>query len=217
MIEIYDKSNLNLEANGDITLESISCTYRSELNGIKEITLEHPLDDLGRWKYIKEDSLIAVSRNNKKQFYRISNKVKSLDGITAYATPLGYDLQYETLLDIRPTDCTGQEALNIILANTPFKGHSNISKVSTAYYVRKNILEAITSGDENSFLNRWGGEVIFDNYDIYVNDKVGTDRGVRIDFGYNLEAIEEEINLDSMVTRIIPTGYNGTMLSGNTP
>lgn len=217
MIEIYDKNNLNFEANGDITLEPISCTYKSELNGMKELTLEHPLDNLRRWEYIKEDSLIAVSRNNKKQFYRISNKVKSLDGITAYAEPLGYDLQHETLLDIRPTNCTGQEALNIILANTPFKGHSNISKVSAAYYVRKNILEAITSDDENSFLNRWGGEVIFDNYDIYVNDKVGTDRGVRIDFGYNLEAIEEEINLDSVVTRIIPTGYNGIMLSGNTP
>lgn len=217
MIEIYDKNNINYEANGDITLEPINCTYKGILNGAKELTIEHNLDDIGRWKYIKEDNLICVSRDNKKQFYRISNKIANLDGVKAYAEPLGYDLQHKTLLDVRPTNCTGQEALNIILANTPFRGHSNISKVNTAYYVRKNCLEAITSDDENSFFNRWGGEIYFDNYDIYVNNRIGTDRGVRIDFGYNLENIEEEISLSETTTRIIPTGFDGIMLSGNTP
>jgi len=217
MIEIYNKDNLNFEANGDITLEPVSCIYKSELNEIKEITLEHHLDELGRWKYIKEDSLICVSNNGKKQFYRIYNKVKNLDSIIAYAQPLFYDLIDNVLLDVRPTNCTGQEALDTILKGTKFKGHSNISKVNTSYYVRKNIIEAITSNDENSFFNRWGGEIYLDNYDIYINNKVGTDRGVRIEFGYNLEAVEEEININEVATRIIPTGYDGIMLSGSTP
>lgn len=217
MIEIYNKSNLNLEANGDITLEPISCIYKSELNGTKELILEHPLDDLGRWEYIKEDNLVAVSRNNKKQFYRIYNKVKSLDSITAYARPLFYDLIDTVLLDVRPTNSNGQQALSIILANTKFKAYSNITKVNTAYYVRKNVIEAITSNDENSFFNRWGGEIYLDNYDIYINDKIGTDKGVRVEFGYNLNAIEEDVNLDTVATRIIPIGYNGIMLSGNAP
>ncbi len=217
MIEIYNKNNLNLEANGDMTLEPISCIYKSELNGAKELTLEHSLDEIGRWEYIKEDNLIAVSRDRKKQFYRIYNKVKSLDSITAYARPLFYDLIDTVLIDVRPTNCNGQQALSNILANTKFRAHSDITKVNTAYYVRKNILEAITSDDENSFFNRWGGEVYFDNYDIYINNKIGTDRGMRIEFGYNLEAIEEEVNLDEVATRIIPTGYDGIMLNGNTP
>lgn len=217
MIEIYNKDNFNLESNGDITLEPISCIYKTVLNEIKELTLEHNLDDIGRWKYIKEDSLIAVSREEKKKFYRIYNIVKSLDTITAYARPLFYDLIDSVLLDVRPTDKTAEEALNIILQNTKFRGHSNISKVNTAYYIRKNILEAITSNDENSFLNRWGGEIYLDNYDIYINDKIGSDNGVRIEFGYNLNAIEEDINLDTVTTRIIPTGFNGIMLDGPTP
>lgn len=217
MIEVYNKENLNFETNGDITLEPISCIYKSELNGIKELTLEHPLDDLGRWKYIKEDNLIAISRNGKKQFYRIYNKIKSLNGITAYARPLFYDLLDKVLLDVRPTNCNGQEALSNILSNTKFKAHSNISKVNTAYYIRKNIIEAITSNDENSFFNRWGGELYIDNYDIYINEKIGVDKGVRVEFGYNLNAIEEDVNLDSVATRIIPTGFNGIMLGGNAP
>lgn len=217
MIEIYNKDNFNLESNGDITLEPISCIYKTVLNEIKELTLEHNLDDIGRWKYIKEDSLIAVSREEKKKYYRIYNIVKSLDTITAYARPLFYDLIDSVLLDVRPTDKTAEEALNIILQNTKFRGHSNISKVNTAYYIRKNILEAITSNDENSFLNRWGGEIYLDNYDIYINDKIGSDNGVRVEFGYNLNAIEEDVNLDTVTTRIIPTGFNGIMLDGPTP
>lgn len=137
--------------------------------------------------------------------------------ITAYARPLFFDLIDNVLLDIRPTLKNGEEALNIILEGTGFTGHSNISTINTSYYVRKNIVEAILGDDENSFLNRWGGEVLLDNFDIYINDKIGSDNGVRIEFGYNLNEIEEDINIEEVATRIIPTGYNGIMLDGSTP
>lgn len=214
MIEIYLKTNTNYEANGDITLEPTSCIYNSS---DKIETLEHPLDDLGRWKYIQYDNVLAITRNGKKKLYRIFNIVKSLDFITAYARPLAFDLIDHVLIDVRPTGKTAQEALDIILSGTNFKGHSNLSGANTAYYVRKNIIEALISDDENSFINRWGGEPYFDNYDIYMNDRIGANNGVRVSFGYNLAAIEEDINIEEVATRIIPTGYNGIMLEGNTP
>ena len=62
-----------------------------------------------------------------------------------------------------------------------------------------------------------GGEVLLDNFDIYINDKIGSDNGVRVEFGYNLNEIEEDINIEEVATRIIPTGYNGIMLDGSTP
>lgn len=214
MIEIYLKTNTNYEANGDITLEPTSCIYNSS---DKIETLEHPLDDLGRWKYIQYDNVLAITRNGKKKLYRIFNIVKSLDFITAYARPLAFDLIDHVLIDVRHTGKTAQEALDIILSGTNFKGHSNLSGANTAYYVRKNIIEALISDDENSFINRWGGEPYFDNYDIYINDRIGANNGVRVSFGYNLAAIEEDINIEEVATRIIPTGYNGIMLEGNTP
>ena len=30
----------------------------------------------------------------------------------------------------------------------------------------------INGEDENSFINRWGGEILFDNYTITINDHV---------------------------------------------
>lgn len=214
MIEIYLKTNTNYEMNGDITLTPISCAYKASEH---LVTLEHPIDDLARWKYIDYENVISVEEDGKKKFYRIFNVVKSLYSITAYARPLFFDLIDNVLLDVRPTLKDGEEALNIILEGTGFTGHSNISTVNTSYYVRKNIVEAILGNDENSFLNRWGGEVLLDNFDIYINDKIGSDNGVRVELGYNLNEIEEDINIEDVATRIIPTGYNGIMLDGSTP
>ena len=213
-IEIYLKTNTNYEMNGDITLAPISCTYKASEY---LVTLDHPIDDIGRWKYIDYENVIAAEEDGKKKLYRIFNVVKSLYSITAYARPLFFDLIDNVLLDVRPTLKNGEEALNIILEGTGFTGHSNISTANTSYYVRKNIVEAILGDDENSFLNRWGGEVYLDNFDIYINDKIGSDNGVRVEFGYNLNEIEEDINIEEVATRIIPTGYNGIMLEGNTP
>lgn len=214
MIEIYLKTNTNYEMNGDMLLTPISCHYKkSEYL----VTLEHPIDDIGRWKYIDYENVIAAEEDGKKKLYRIFNVVKSLYSITAYARPLFFDLIDNVLLDVRPTLKDAEEALNIILEGTGFTGHSNISTVNTSYYVRKNIVEAILGDDENSFLNRWGGEIYLDNFDIYINDKIGSDNGVRVEFGYNLNEIEEDINIEEVATRIIPTGYNGIMLDGSTP
>ena len=213
-IEIYIKTNTNYEMNGDITLTPISCTYKASEY---LVTLDHPIDSFGRWKYIDYENVIAAEEDGKKKLYRIFNVVKSLYSITAYARPLFFDLIDNVLLDVRPTLKNGEEALNIILEGTGFTGHSNISTANTSYYVRKNIVEAILGDDENSFLNRWGGEVLLDNFDIYINDKIGSDNGVRIEFGYNLNEIEEDINIEEVATRIIPMGFDGLMLEGDTP
>ena len=214
MIEIYLKTNTNYDKNGDITLDPTSCTYKDSENFI---TLEHFIDDEGRWKYINFENVIAAEENGKKKLYRIYNVVRGLYSVTAYARPIFYDLIDKVLLDVRPTNKIGQEALNIILEDTGFTGHSNISNSNTAYYVRKNIVESLLGDEENSFINRWGGEFYCENFDVYINDKIGSDNGVRVEFGYNLNEIEEDVNIEEVVTRIIPVGYDGIMLEGNAP
>ena len=214
MIEIYLKTNTNYDKNGDITLDPTSCIYKDSEN---LITLEHFIDDEGRWKYINFENVIAAEENGKKKLYRIYNVVKSLYSVTAYARPIFYDLIDKVLLDVRPTNKIGQEALDIIFEGTGFTGHSNLSSINTAYYVRKNIVEALLGDEENSFINRWGGEFYCENFDVYFNDKIGSDNGVRVEFGYNLNEIEEDVNIEEVVTRIIPVGYDGIMLDGEAP
>ncbi len=218
MVEIYNHSNTNYTSNGDITLIASTVKGKVELNGVCEITIEHFYDNEGRWKYIIEDNVISCPTPwSDKQLFRIYNKVKTITGVVAYARHIFFDLADTTLIDVRPTDKDGQQALDIILENTPFTGNSNIDTISTAYYIRKNIVEALASDDENSFVKRWGGERYLDNYNLTINTSIGEDRGVRVEFGYNLAEIEEDVSLDEVVTRIIPTGYDGIILDGSKP
>ena len=218
MIQIYLKENEKYEQNGDLTLTPVACSLEAVLNGEWELTLEHLIDDEGRWKYIKTDNVISCPTFvGERQLFRIYETDKTMESITAYARPIFFDCRNTLLLDVRPGGKNGQNALNAILAGTKFTGKSNITIHNTAYYIRMNILSALMGDDENSFLNRWGGECLFDNHTVIVNDRAGGDYGVRVEFGRNMEAIEENISYDNIVTRIVPVAYNGRMLDGATP
>ncbi len=220
MIEIYNVDNMNFCMNGNITLVPESCVIVAELNGTWEMRLEHPIDEDGRWRYVVEGAVIAAPfLTSKKQLYRIYWKRKEITGISAKARPIFMDASGEVFLnDVRPTTKNGQDALNIMTeGQTKYKAVSNIIDVSTSYYIRKNLIEAIQSDADQAFINRWGGEVYYDNYTIYVNERIGFDNGMRVEIGLNCESIEAEIDMSSVTTRIVPTSYNGYGMNGESP
>lgn len=218
MIEVYVKGNEDYGSNGDMTLTPTTCEVELSIEGIAELTLEHPIDDLGRWEYLVTDNVIAApTPHSKKQLFRIYDYTKTETEVTAYARHIFYDSAGEMLVDVRPTDKTGQEALDIILSGTKYKAKTNIKTRSTAYYIRKNIMEAIGGDDENSFINRWGGERMYDNFTVIINDRLGGDYGACAEFGRNMTGIEADISIDDVVTRIIPVSYNGHTLEGEEP
>ena len=218
MIEVYVKGNEDYGSNGDMTLTPTTCEVELTVEGVAELTLEHPIDDLGRWEYLVNDNVIAApTPYSKKQLFRIYDYTKTETEVTAYARHIFYDSAGEMLVDVRPTDKTGQEALDIILSGTKYKAKTNIKTRSTAYYIRKNIMEAIGGDGENSFINRWGGERMYDNFTVIINDRLGGDYGACAEFGQNMTGIEADISIDDVVTRIIPVSYNGHTLEGEEP
>lgn len=218
MIEVYVKGNEDYGSNGDMTLTPTTCEVELTVEGVAELTLEHPIDDLGRWEYLVNDNVIAApTPYSKKQLFRIYDYTKTETEVTAYARHIFYDSAGEMLVDVRPTDKTGQEALDIILSGTKYKAKTNIKTRSTAYYIRKNIMEAIGGDGENSFINRWGGERMYDNFTVIINDRLGGDYGACAEFGRNMTGIEADISIDDAVTRIIPVSYNGHTLEGEEP
>lgn len=218
MIQIYNPDNTDFEKNGDMPLLPSSATVHIVLNGAWEAELQHPIDSDGRWKYITEGAVVKMPSINGEQLFRVKKKYKSDSGIEAELDPIFYDAIDDCFLtDVRPTVKSGQEALNIMTAaNRKYTGQSNIRKVSTAYYVRKNLIEALNSDDENSFVNRWGGEILYDNYKVIVNERAGGDYGVELRYGKNIEkdGLTEEVGIRNVVTRIYPTSYNGYAMSG---
>lgn len=219
MIQVYNAGNTNFEMNGDMTLFPTSCEVDMILKGNWDMELVHPIDDGGRWKYVVEGNVIcAPTPMGEKQLFRIYNKKKTQTEVTAYARPIFFDSAKDLfIVDTRPTQKDGQDALNEMLKGSKYSGTSNILTVNTAYYINKNFMAALQGDDDNAFLNRWGGEPLYDNYHVIVNYRAGGDYGVSARFGCNLKSIEETIDMDDVVTRIVPMSYNGHMLDGDTP
>lgn len=213
MIQIYAPSNTNFNQNGTALLP-ISCVWTAEINGSWTIEIDNAIDD--RFQNIVENAVLKAPTPFGEKLYRITQCVKTNSGITATALPIFLDAQNDTFIyDQRPTNQTGQGALDILTNGTKYTGYSDITTPNTAYYIMKNLIQCLSSDDENSFLNRWGGEIRYSDYSIYINQRLGADNGARVEFGFNLSSIEESIDMSSVVTRIIPTSYNGYTLPNN--
>lgn len=220
MIQIYMPENTDFEQNGDFTLMPISCTVKAGINTAWSLTMSHPIDEEGRYKTITEGAVIKAPSFNGEQLFRIKRTDISDSGVNAEADPIFLDAADDCLLmDVRPTNVNGQQALNIITEGSKYSGISNITKKSTAYYQLKNLIEALNGDDENSFTKRWGGEMFFDNYTVAIDEKIGKDNGVQVLYGKNTirDGVREEVDTTSLVTRIIPKAFNGRMLAGSDP
>lgn len=221
MIQIYSPENKDYEHNGDMTLMPEEAEIHVILNGEWTATIEHPIDDEGRWKYITDNAVVKMPSFNGEQLFRIQNKEKSDSGVSAELTPIFLDAKEDCfLVDVRPTEKSGQEALDIMTTpNNVYTAKSDIKKTSTAYYQTKNLIEAINGNDDNAFTKRWGGEILYNNYEVIVNERVGADRGVHVVYGKNIvkDGFSETIDMTDVVTRIVPKAYNGYMIEGEAP
>lgn len=219
MIQIYTPSNTDYSKNGDQTLLPVSASVHAILNGAWEAEITHPIDAEGRWKYITEEAVIKMPSFNGDQLFRVKAAQKQDSGVIATLEPIFYDSMGDCWLsDVRPTGKNGQDTLDIMLApNSKYSGLSNITRAATAYYQNMNFMQALNGEIDQSFINRWGGEILFDNFTVIVNNRVGGDYGIELRYGKNIpqDGMSYEIDTRDVVTRIYPQAYNGYKMTGN--
>ncbi|EJT6559968.1 peptidoglycan DD-metalloendopeptidase family protein [Clostridium perfringens] len=215
-IEYYKGNNTNYEFDGDVTLVPNKAIFDITMNGICEIEINHPYDKEGRWKIINGNGVIkAPTPYSKGQLFVIYSIDKNMltTGLKIKARHIFFDLYYSTTEDIRAVNCNCQRALNILFNGTKFTGHSNIKKINTCYFVKQNRIEAINgSNKDNTIINRWGGEIFLDNFDVYINERIGEDKGLEILYGTNMLDLGLKENRKDIVTRIKPVAFNGRRL-----
>lgn len=212
MIQLYKPFNKSYEKNGDYVLRPSSCTMHVVLNGEGYVKLVHPVDDIS--ENIIDGAVLKVpTLFNKDQLFIIRHVDKADYDVQVTAYPLFYMVKTTPpLWDTRCVNMNGQDALNTILNGTPFKGVSDITDISTCYFNKMNRLQAINGNADNTFMSRWGGEIVYDDYTIKINKRIGSDKGARCEFGYNLKSVQEVVNTENLITRIYPQAYNGYVL-----
>ena len=208
-----------IQYNGDYVLDKIcySALITEELNGEFSLNLKVVITDKmdkGCYDLIVEGALLVVNDEYGDEYFRIASVDKDLDEIEIYARQITIaDTLTTWLEDVRPKEQNGNGAINWIFDNAVggnkwFRVASNISDVNSANYVNKTVYEAISTAD-NSFLNRWGGEIERRGFSIKIDDRIGKDRGVEIRSRKNLIGFEVKTNINELTTRIYPKGFDG--------
>ena len=82
-----------------------------------------------------------------------------------------------------------------------------ISTINSYRCVRHTLEEAISV-----VIERWGGHLIRDNYNVEIRENIGEDRGVVLSYAKNIKSIKATENWDNVVTKLLPVGKDGLLL-----
>lgn len=197
-----------------------SCTVEEDItSGNYVLDAEFLVDSGGLWNELVEESILKVQLDYGTEIFVIKKVKKQSRYITVAAVQMTiHACNTLWLEDVRPTNTNGQGALSHMLTNAIGKKkeivlQSNISVMNTAYYQRKRLQEALFSAD-NSFIERWGGEVLRRGYTLSINDRIGMDRKVVIRRGKNLTGFEGTTDLDQLCTMAKGVGFDGITHEG---
>ena len=144
------------------------------------------------------------------QLFRIYRVAPELDKITVYARHIFYDLMDNMIQSYKPSaNALGASVVLEIgencLSDHRFSFHSDLeSTAEDVEFNNVNPVEALLG--EEGVVERYGGELARDWYDVYVVKRVGSDTGVQIREGKNLLGISYDVDLTNVTTRIMPTG-----------
>lgn len=212
MIKIFDENDRDFSSNGNIAINPKKCKERKKksLNGwYLDVEVDIKYKD-----YILQDKLCVVKTKSKAnpQAFRIDNPKITNNVISFTANHVMFDAKRYLLYDVRPTLQDGQNALSYINERTdktsPFTVYSNVEAIRTAYFMKKNLLEAWEVIEE-----RWGGTFDADNWTIRLLNSVGNDNGETIIYGKNMQGIQIFEDWSNVCTKICPVGYDGITLS----
>jgi len=208
---LYKSDTTNFATYGIGTLtDTISCEVTEERNGVYECVLKYPVTGV-HFGEIKKERLIKAKPNDtsKPQAFRIYRITTPLNGIvTIYAQHISYDL-----IGIPVPMCSTAPMMPQLLADQLFASalvpHNFTFKTEYTLPQRCEIakpknLRAVLGGSGGSFLDIWGGEFEWDNFDIIQHKERGANNGVVIEYGKNLTKLEQDSDISEIYTDLLP-------------
>lgn len=224
MICIYSQNNTDYTKNGDAVLIPTRCEVSMTINGVWQLTMEHPYDPEERYKYIVEGAVVRCDIKcirelpTVQQRFRIYTYTKGLTGITAIGFPVAMESTYDAPIDnLVISNKTGAQAMAALQAFTnKYTLSTDVTKTASMSLANTNVNSAIASGSDNCFISLWGGEILYSNYDYMVKNRLGDNTAAdhRIIYGRNLTNIEYKMDDTGLTTRIYPISNDGIRLNG---
>lgn len=203
---LYEKTENDFSTYGIGALSDVvSCVVSEERNGQYELMMTYPISGK-QYDEIQAERIIKAKAKplGDEQLFRIYRLSKPIRGIvTIYAQHISYDLSGDVVLPFTGT-YTPQQALNAVLANTGFTGHTDKSGSKTFGTGIPKSSRSMLGGTEGSVLDQWGGEYKWDNFDVYLKTSRGLDKDVVIEYGKNLTELVADHDLSAVYSELLP-------------
>ncbi|KNB93429.1 phage minor structural protein, partial [Enterococcus hirae] len=212
-IYAYDKMPDDLSVNGFslVDWEDLPEINRV-LNGQYRFYGNYARNGQYRFYLKKGNFLKAKVPDGSWQYFEIYNIKKNLTSVSVTARHIGFMANKNFIVESFTSNGNGTQIMNSLKNNLAFKQKFNyLSNVGTTHqFTAKQVapVEAII-GSNNGNQNLTGvasAELDMDNYNLNLVKQIGADNGFRIDFGVNLESIEEEIDEESIVNSLFLVG-----------
>lgn len=209
MIRLFRAGDREFSGNGDVVLKPTLAVVRNEDNGDYYLDLE---TDLSYADLLVQDAIVVVPTPDGEQPFRLGNPVRTGQKIKSKAWHISYDTEQFVIVDsyVMEKDCAGAlQHLNAATDTTsPFTVASDVSAVHSFRCIRKSLWEAI-----QTVLERWGGHLVRDGFNIEICSSIARDNGAVIRNGKNLEGLECSEDWSQVVTKLLPVGKDGILLN----
>jgi len=209
MIKLFGSTDKLFDSNGDVVITPLKAKIHKEDNGAFYLDLE---TDLSYIDYLVEGAIIVAPTPQGDQAFRVTNPEKTRSKITTKAYHVFYDSRNYLIEDSYVVEKNCNDALDHLNSATsdtsPFTTLSDVTTIASFRCVRNSLYAAI-----ETVLERWGGHLVRDNFNIQIRANIGQDNGVVIRYAKNLKEITCEENWDNVVTKLLPVGKDGILLN----
>ena len=208
MLKLFNATDTLYSSNGDKVIQPTYQHIIKKDNADFYLDVECSLDYID---YLQPNMLLVSNTPQGQQAFRITNTEKRLHKIKIKALHISYDANNYVIQDSYVVDKNCNDALdhlNNATDNTsPFTVSSNITRTCSYRCVRKSLYEAW-----QTVLERWGGHIVRDNYNVSINDSIGQDNGVELRYGKNIKDITATYDWNNVCTKLLPVGKDGLLL-----
>jgi len=211
-IHNYTGDTLKTQGYGALS-DCISCEVTEVLNGEFTLELTYPLNGLHS-EYLIPGNIIEVkpNHNQERQPFRISEVKKTFsNNIKVSANHISYDLSgypvraasyYGTLMYLfdqlnEMTWDSGDSVFHKFNFDTDMRAYSyDPDNPDPAYkpfsMAGVQTLRSWMGGQDGSIIDVYGGEWVYDNFNVFLTKRRGKDTGIRISYGKNIAEYEKQ-------------------------
>lgn len=201
--------------------DAISCIVTEERNGLYELEMQYSQSGIHFSEIQNRCIIYAIpSPYREAQPFRVYRITRPINGIaTIYAQHISYDLAG---IPVNPfTAGSAAEALSGMASHTvvesPFSFWTDKSTTANFSVLVPSASRSVLGGVEGSILDVYGGEYLFDKFFVRLYNQRGNDNGIVIRYGKNLTDVEQDANISSVATGVLPywVGAEGELVQGN--